>query len=39
MLRGMVVKIDGEEGDDVGNGLDLVLRVAKYVSLVQVDLA
>lgn len=39
MLGGVVVEVDCEEGDDVGDGLDFVLGVSKDVGLIEVELA
>ena len=39
VLGGMIVEVNGEEGDDVGDGLDFVLGMAEDVGLVEVELA
>jgi hypothetical protein len=39
VLGGVVVEIDSQEGDDVGDGLDFVLRVSQHIGLIQVQLA
>jgi hypothetical protein len=39
VLCGVVVEINSQERDDIGDGLNFVLRVSQHIGLIKVQLA